>query len=511
MPPAIPLDGRITSLSTLDRVITGDEVMEIVSPGNAAEGNSYKVTTGVLAGYFSVPTLDAFSILANPTAAPADGISVSVGATFGFVGSTLQTAAITGDVTSSANSFVTTVVKVNGVSYGASPPVNSFPAVASDNTVIYRAIVGSDLPNPSPTTQGAVFSLPASANEVLSGIGNDGQPTRATTTGTGDVVRATNAAMLTTLTVTSTNAAAFAVGRLGATNPAFQVNCAAGTIINGFTATGAVASGVPTISASGGDTNVAFGFSSKGSASLLFYTRTTGSLGFQILDSGAVNDRWVTITGGTGGGNATLSATSGSIAVTAPLALTFALTTPSGGTGVNASTDVAATFINRALSVQNNGDTNDSSSGSGAYRAYNLSYTLPANFLVAGRALRITAHFRVTTGGTAPILDIQLKFGGTVVAHYQPGNAIASVTNRQFGLQWVIQGTAAPSASSATETVAFGNSNNVGSNTTGSDTAQPVNLATNGTLAITIESQWATAGVGTNQLKLSQFIVEAIN
>jgi hypothetical protein len=384
-------------------------------------------------------------------------------------------------------------------------------AVRGASVWAQRAIVGADLPNPSTTTLGGVFSNPVSANEVLSGIANDGTPTRATTTGTGNVVRAADASMSGTLTLTSTSASGFVVGRLGATNPAFRVKCDAANIVNGFEIQPAATGGVPIIAAIGSDTDIAFGFSSKGSASFLLYTRSTGSIGFQLLDSGGVNARWLTVTGGTGGGNATLGATSGSIAVTAPLVLSTALATASGGTALNAASDTAATFVNRALSVQNTGDTNDSASGSGAYRAYNLTYTIPANFLVANRVLRISAHFRLTTGSTPPVLDIQLKIGGTVVSHFQPNSVVVSGTNKQYGLQWMVQGTAAPSASSATETVMFGNSNAPGSLTTASDTAQPVNLATNATLAITIETQWATAGVGTNQIKLSQLVVEAIN
>jgi len=45
-----PLDGRITSLPALTAVI-GGELIEITSPGNAQFGNSYRVTTNVLAAY----------------------------------------------------------------------------------------------------------------------------------------------------------------------------------------------------------------------------------------------------------------------------------------------------------------------------------------------------------------------------------------------------------------------------------------------------------------------------
>jgi hypothetical protein len=52
-------------------------------------------------------------------------------------------------------------------------------------------IDGETLPNPDVSVRGGVFANPASGNSVLSGIDTDGNPTRAITTGSGDVVRRT--------------------------------------------------------------------------------------------------------------------------------------------------------------------------------------------------------------------------------------------------------------------------------------------------------------------------------
>jgi hypothetical protein len=49
----VPLDGRLTSLQVLNIPLGGGEVMEIVSPGTAAAGNNYQVTTAVLAAFFA--------------------------------------------------------------------------------------------------------------------------------------------------------------------------------------------------------------------------------------------------------------------------------------------------------------------------------------------------------------------------------------------------------------------------------------------------------------------------
>ena len=49
----VPIDGRLTSLQLLNIALTGTEVMEIVSPGNAANGNNYQVTLNILAAFFA--------------------------------------------------------------------------------------------------------------------------------------------------------------------------------------------------------------------------------------------------------------------------------------------------------------------------------------------------------------------------------------------------------------------------------------------------------------------------
>lgn len=74
----IPLDGRLTSLTPLNIALAGDEVMEIVSPGNAALGNNYKVTTAVLAAYFrSFSSLSTTVITSGATLVSPYGILIT--------------------------------------------------------------------------------------------------------------------------------------------------------------------------------------------------------------------------------------------------------------------------------------------------------------------------------------------------------------------------------------------------------------------------------------------------
>lgn len=65
-----PLDGRITSQNTLLGPLTGGEVQEIVSPGTAANGNTYQIALQTTAAFYAAwPTLNAEKILAGASLA----------------------------------------------------------------------------------------------------------------------------------------------------------------------------------------------------------------------------------------------------------------------------------------------------------------------------------------------------------------------------------------------------------------------------------------------------------
>ena len=63
------------------------------------------------------------------------------------------------------------------------------------------------------------------------------------------------------------------------------------------------------------------------------------------------------------------------------------------------------------LFVGNNGTVNNSNTGSGAFVNHTPTFTIPANFMVAARAFRLTTHFQLTTGTTVPILAVRLSLG----------------------------------------------------------------------------------------------------
>lgn len=164
-----------------------------------------------------------------------------------------------------------------------------------------------------------------------------------------------------------------------------------------------------------------------------------------------------------------------------------------------------------ALSVKNTGDTNDSSSGSGSDHDHSLTFTLPASFLTSGKTLRVTNSFRISTGSAAPTLAHKLKAGATTIGATGAQAPANNITNDSFAIQWLIQALAAPGGTANVDTSLISVTGAAISTVNSSSTNQPVALATNGTLALTISTLWATAGTGTNTIQQMQFIVEALN
>ncbi len=68
------------------------------------------------------------------------------------------------------------------LSWASQPANNVFigPASGADGTPSFRTLVGADLPTPTESAKGAVFSYTPTANQFLTGIGTDGNPTVAT-------------------------------------------------------------------------------------------------------------------------------------------------------------------------------------------------------------------------------------------------------------------------------------------------------------------------------------------
>jgi hypothetical protein len=104
--------------------------------------------------YAKIQNVTAARLLGNPTGGAAAPSEISLGATLAFSGSALQTVAMTGDVTSSANAFATTIA--------ANAVTNAKMATMAANTVKANATAGAAIP-----TDFAMPSCSSASNALI--------------------------------------------------------------------------------------------------------------------------------------------------------------------------------------------------------------------------------------------------------------------------------------------------------------------------------------------------------
>ncbi len=136
---------------------------------------------------------------------------------------------------------------------------------------------------------------------------------------------------------------------------------------------------------------------------------------------------------------------------------------------------------------------------------FSSNWSMPASFLFTNKAVQVCGVLQESTSGSAPTLIIRLKAGSTVLVAFpaiSPGN---NLNSRGLAFCYLIQGTASPGASVSVEA---GYQGVVPVNATGylNNIAQPVALATNGSLTIQMSAQWGAATSG-NTIRLQQFYV----
>lgn len=190
---------------------------------------------------------------------------------------------LTGDVTGSGSGSITTTVnKVNGVSYGASPSTNTVPVVTAANTVTYEAVPNAALANSSITLGSTSVSLGATASS-LAGLNSVGVGTAGTTDGS--------------LTIANTNSS----GTVTIKNPSaassynFNLPATAGT------------SGQVLLSAGGGSSAMTWGTLTVGSGGTGLSGGTQGGIPYfasssTMASSAALAQHAVVVGGGSSGG-----------------------------------------------------------------------------------------------------------------------------------------------------------------------------------------------------------------
>ncbi len=137
-------------------------------------------------------------------------------------------------------------------------------------------------------------------------------------------------------------------------------------------------------------------------------------------------------------------------------------------------------------------------------------FTIPANYLVTGKVLRVSILFEFATGSTAQSQRYALKLGSTTVFDQGAAQTPGANTTRNAWLEFLIVGTAAAGASVAVETSSVSPGNWPPATSSLGATAQPVNLATNGSLTIVPAITFGGTAT-TNTVTLRVAMVEELN
>lgn len=134
-------------------------------------------------------------------------------------------------------------------------------------------------------------------------------------------------------------------------------------------------------------------------------------------------------------------------------------------------------------------------------------FTIPANLLFTKKILRVTLLFEAVSGVSTNTWTQYLKLGSTKVWISSTAANVGDGTTRSHVYQFLIAGRAAAGAAAAVSTAMISGGLNQAHNNT---VDQPVNLATNGTLAITPGVTFSGTG-STESLELQAWLVEELN
>jgi parallel beta-helix repeat protein len=165
--------GTASSPSFTGLTISGLNSAGIVHTNGSGVLSTSAVVGGDLAtntvSYNKIQQVSANSFLGNPTGSTANVSEITLGTTLGFTTGALQTAAITGDVTTSANSFVTTVAKINGATLGTTTPTAGNLLIGTGSLWATQIMIGDGAINASGSltvtkTNGVAFATSATTD-----------------------------------------------------------------------------------------------------------------------------------------------------------------------------------------------------------------------------------------------------------------------------------------------------------------------------------------------------------
>ena len=134
-------------------------------------------------------------------------------------------------------------------------------------------------------------------------------------------------------------------------------------------------------------------------------------------------------------------------------------------------------------------------------------YTLPANTLFTNKCYRITVCCEIVTGTSSATINPYLKLGSTKVARAKTLADWTTTVTESVTWEFFVWGRAAAGAAAATTSgfttrfISTGDPNVIN---------QPVNLATNGSLAISLGVTYSATG-STETIELQAWLVEELN
>ena len=133
-------------------------------------------------------------------------------------------------------------------------------------------------------------------------------------------------------------------------------------------------------------------------------------------------------------------------------------------------------------------------------------YTIPANTITTNKLYRLSVLMESVTGTSSATVTLYCKLGVTKVITSTATN-ITDGTTRSMVLQMNFIGGAIPSASSNVHSSYF---NSLAGLATGNTVNQPVALATNGDLAVTVGITYSGTW-STESMELQAWILEELN